>query len=160
MSKDSCAIVIITDSNFVLAVYILVASIRFHGVTNPISILGIALEASEKELLSQFDAVTVVDSEFTSLGNRTSLRAIANICKREAIMAVKDLDVDYIALLDGDCIITGNITPYLYPDKAGIYLRIRSASEDSMIFKTRYDDDDESDSDDYSFGEYDDDRFN
>jgi len=141
MNKST--IVIITDSNFVLAVYILVASLKYQGVEFPVNILGIALTDEEKELLQQFENTRVIDSVIDNIGDRTSLRAIANTCKREAILSAKDDDSDFVVLLDGDCIATGDITPWLVPDKAGIYLRIRSAAEDAMIFSSRYELNDE-----------------
>ena len=142
MRNNTCTIVTITDRNFVLAVYILVLSLRYHQVSAPIKILGIQLTESEKKLFTQFKDVEVVDSEITSLRDRTSMRAVANICKREAILSAKKENTDFIALLDGDCIVTGDISPYLSPEEPGIYLRIRSDEENNMIFQSRYEPDD------------------
>jgi hypothetical protein len=136
--EKSCTIVTITDKNFVLAVFILVLSLKYHGVRARIKILGLNLSDSDLELLSQFDDVEVVASHLPASTDRISLRALANISKRDAILAAKSDNSDYIALLDGDCIVTGDITPYLTPDTPGLYLRIRSAAENTKAFKTRY----------------------
>jgi len=135
---SSCTIVTITDKNFVLAVFILVLSLKYHKVNSKIKILGINLSESDIKLLTQFDNVEVVKSMIKNPSDRTSLRAIANICKREAILSAKTDNSDFVALLDGDCIVTGDISPYLTPSEPGLFLRIRSTEENNMIFQSRY----------------------
>jgi len=138
-TKDNCTIVIITDPNFVLAVFILVLSLKFHKVKAKIRVLGIGLSDKEKKYFTQFDNVFVHDSKWKFPSNKTNIRAIANICKKEAVFLSKEDKSENIALLDGDCIVTGDITKYINPEKVAMFVRTRDAEEDKMIFLSRYD---------------------
>ncbi len=130
-SNSSPSVVTITDSNYVLAVYILVASLRYHRVNCRINVLGVDLSALEKRLLEQFESTEVIDGESSNRGNATTRKA-------EAILSARDHDSEFITLLDGDCIATGDITPYLTPDRPGIMSRLKSTAEDAGVFRKHY----------------------
>ncbi len=130
-SSATGAIVTITDQGYFIAVYLLIASLRYHRVTAPIYVLSVGVQERDKSLLRQFADVTVVEGDPT---NRRSP------CTRkgEAILAAAHSGADYIALLDGDCLATGDITPYLTPSGTGIFVRDRNDAEDAEQFKGRY----------------------
>lgn len=139
MNEDSkCCIATIADSQFVLAAYVLALSLRYHGVKAKVKVLGIQLSAAEKRVLEQIEGVETVDSQHSPSSCKIRMRALANLCKREAIMAAAQENTEIIALFDGDCIVTGDITPYLSQQEPGLYLRKRSAPENRELFRSRY----------------------
>lgn len=133
-SESKIIVTVIADSNFVLPVYILILSLKFHMPGLRIHILGISLSAEEKSLFTQFDRVFVFDSSIPRSDRPGSMRIIADILKGEALLTAKDCDEPWIALLDGDCIATGDLTPYLAPAEPALYARSRTPEEDSRIF--------------------------
>ena len=73
-----------------------------------IKVLSLGLDAEQKSLLEQFKGVQVIEAD-PSTGLGPAAR------KGEAILTAEHDDAEYISLLDGDCIVTGDITPYLTP---------------------------------------------
>lgn len=127
--------VIIADSGFVLPVFILTLSLKHFRPAQRIHILGISLSADEKAFFEQFDHVFVFDSTLARSERPGAMRIIADILKGEALLSAETCREPWIALLDGDCVLTGDITPYLQPGPPGIYLRERSCREDAKIFR-------------------------
>jgi hypothetical protein len=127
-------VVCIADSGFVLPVYILVLSLKHFQPAQRIHILGISLSADEKALFEQFEHVFVFDSAIPRSDKPGAMRIIADILKGEALLTAEECTEAWIALLDGDCIATGDITPYLEPGRPGLYVRERSPAEDNKIF--------------------------
>jgi hypothetical protein len=134
-NKPKTIITVITDSNFVIPVYILVLSLKFYGPDQRIHILGISLSDEEKVFFTQFKNVFVFDSSIPRSNTPGAMRIIADILKGEALMTAKDCEEPWIALLDGDCIATGNLEPYLAPAEPALYARSRTAEEDDRIFR-------------------------
>ena len=124
-------IITITDHNFVIAVYLLIASLKFHKVKADINVLGVDLTNDEKRLLEQFPGVRVFDAD---LSNRR------NACTRkgEALLTARNDATEYIALLDGDVLAIGDVTPYLAPGEKALYVRTREPIEDACVFASRY----------------------
>jgi hypothetical protein len=133
-SNSKIIVTVIADSNFVLPVYILVLSLKFHMPGLRIHILGISLSAEEKSLFTQFDRVYVFDSSIPRSDRPGSMRIIADILKGEALLTANDCEEPWVALLDGDCIATGDLTPYLAPAEPALYARSRTTEEDNRIF--------------------------
>jgi len=134
-NKLKTVVTVITDSNFVLPVYVLVLSLKYFEPTQRIHILGISLSDKEKSFFTQFENVFVFDSSIPRSDKPGAMRIIADILKGEALLTAKDCEEPWVALLDGDCIATGNIGPYLAPEVPGLYARSRSAEEDNRIFR-------------------------
>lgn len=137
-SKSKALVTVIADSNFVIPVYILVLSLKYFEPTQRIHILGISLSDEEKAFFTQFENVFVFDSSIPRSDKPGAMRVIADILKGEALLTAKNCEEVWIALLDGDCIATGNIEPYLAPEKPALYARSRSAKEDDRIFRYYY----------------------
>jgi hypothetical protein len=128
-------VTIIADSRFVLPVYVLVLSLKFFQPEQRIHILGISLSETEKAFFTQFEKVFVFDSSIPRSDKPGAMRIIADILKGEALLTAKDCDEPWIALLDGDCIATGDLSPYLQPTEPAFYARSRSKAEDTGIFR-------------------------
>lgn len=134
-NKPKTVITIIADSNFVIPVYILVLSLKFFQPAQRIHILGISLSGEEKKFFTQFENVFVFDASIPRSNKPGAMRIIADILKGEALLTAETCDEPWVALLDGDCIATGDITPYLAPDEPALYARSRSVKEDDRIFR-------------------------
>lgn len=133
-NKPKAIVTVIADSNFVIPVYVLVLSLKFFQPAQRIHILGISLSETEKAFFTQFDNVFVFDSSIPYSGKPGAMRIIADILKGEALLTAKDCEEPWIALLDGDCIATGNIDAYLAPEEPALYARSRTVEEDDRIF--------------------------
>lgn len=127
-------VVCIADSGFVIPAYILVLSLKHFRPGQRIHLLGISLSSDEKALFEQFENVFVFDSTIPRSNKPGAMRVIADILKGEALLTARECTEPWIALLDGDSIATGDITPYLQPGPPGLYVRERSPEEDDMIF--------------------------
>jgi hypothetical protein len=134
-SKPKTVVTIIADSSFVIPVYVLILSLKFFQPAQRIHILGISLSDEEKAFFTQFENVFVFDSSIPRSETPGAMRIIADILKGEALLTARDCEEPWIALLDGDCIATGDITPYLAPDEPALYARSRSSKEDDRIFQ-------------------------
>jgi hypothetical protein len=136
MNNEPKAIVtVIADSGFVIPVFILVLSLKFYEPDQRIHILGISLSENEKALFTQFKNVFIFESSIPRSDKPGAMRIIADILKGEALLTAKDCKEPWIALLDGDCIATGPLSPYLAPAEPALYARPRTAEEDNQIFR-------------------------
>lgn len=129
------SIVTITDQRFAIAVYVLVASLRYHGVKSKVTILGRGLTAKDSALFEQFKNVHVIESKLSSRRNPATL-------KGEAILAAMDNGAECVTLLDGDGLVTGNISKFLCPMAPGLYSRAKSKEEIAHLYRTKYEDSD------------------
>ena len=123
--------VTITDQNFFIAIYVLVLSLKYHRVRARINVLGVGLTAVQKRQLEQFEGVRVFAADMTNTRGPTSR-------KGEAILTAEGDGSEYIALMDGDCIATGDITPYLEAGEEAFFARWREGDEEAMIFNDFY----------------------
>ena len=120
-------IVTIADRRYFIPVFILVLSIKFYKIRSYIKILGVDLTDQEKELLTQFENVEVFDA-------KPDNKRGAFCRKGEAMLLGENDNVETITLLDGDCIVTGDITQYLTQNISGLSTRHKSKKEDGEIF--------------------------
>lgn len=141
--QPQTVITVISDSTFVLPVFVLVLSLKSFQPAQRIHILGISLTMQEKQLFTQFDNVFVFESSIARSDRPGAMRIIADILKGEALLTAAECEEPWIALLDGDCIATGDISEYLAPAEPALYARARSEAEDNRIF-TYYRKDNES----------------
>ncbi len=127
------ALCTITDARYHLAIYTLIASLRSHGMVDPICVLGVGLDDAERRLLEQFPDVVVAPGLAANLRNPTAR-------KGEALAATADYfpEAQYISLLDGDCVATGDFSRAFRPNGTGFFGRMRSPEEDATVFHARY----------------------
>lgn len=123
--------VTITDRGFFIAVFVLIVSLKYHRVRARINVLSVGLTAREKELLGQFEDVRVFEADPANTRGPATR-------KGEAMLTAEGDDTDYIALLDGDCIATGDLTPFLEAGEEAIFARSRLADEEADIFSPHY----------------------
>ncbi|MBM3289842.1 MAG: hypothetical protein FJY92_06785 [Candidatus Hydrogenedentes bacterium] len=123
-------IVTITDRGFLIAVYLLLLSIKYFRVRARIHILCVNLPAKDKEYLRQFAGVKLFDADPANTMNPCTRKA-------EAILTAEGNGSEYITLLDGDDVLTGDITPYLSPG-VGLSTRIKTPQEDAALFARSY----------------------
>jgi hypothetical protein len=124
-------VVTIADGPFFIAVFTLIVSLTYHRVAARMNVLSLGLSRAQKDWLEQFPAVTVYEADPAS-----NLGPAAR--KGEAILTAEGNGSEYVTLLDGDCIVTGDITPYLSPDGEALFARQKSPAEDARVFSRRY----------------------
>lgn len=116
------------DRNFIWGAYLLAASsVRFLPQT-PVQILQTGFTDAHKALLNQFPNVVVLplpDNDPRSVANR----------KSEALLSA---DTEYIAWLDADCMVIGDISPYLIPRNGEFQIRMRAAAENAWVWRNHY----------------------
>jgi len=135
--RPTSACVAISDSNFFIAVFALILSIKYYRVRTRTHILSCGMTDREKSLLRQFEGTEVIEAD------PNNPRGPA--CRKgEAILAAAEVDpeVSYISLLDGDCVVTGDISDYLIPPGETIFARLKTPEEDGGVFRSRYEPDD------------------
>lgn len=129
----SKTIVTACDQNFAAGSFLLLASLRRHGVDIPVHILERNLPDAERRLLEQVDGVTL----FPASENATLQHMVYE--KTEAVLTA---DSDLVIWLDSDCMITGDITPQIDATGDGLQIRMRPENEIAYLFRQRYSDDD------------------
>jgi hypothetical protein len=130
VARPKNTIVTITDHNYLVVVYLLLLSLSYHRVRANVNILCVELRDEEKEFLAQFPNVRLFDGDPNNKRNPATRKA-------EAILTAESQEVDYVTLLDGDGLVTGDITPYLSPGE-GFSSRTKSPMEEETNFRTYY----------------------
>ena len=129
-------IVTACDRNYIWGAYLLVASLRRFNIQCKIKIVGHDFDESDEEIFWQFEDVVVVKPQ--------SGRA-RNVCtqKPEALYAA---DTDYITWMDSDCMVDGDISRFLIPEREEMLIRFRGVEENRSVFRGEYRRDDDRDS--------------
>src|SRR5438093_7492518 len=94
--------VTIADRNFFIAVFVLILSLKYHRVRARLNVLSVGLSAEQIKLLTQFEDVRVIEADPANKRGPATR-------KGEAMLTAEGDDSEYIALLDGDCIATGDL---------------------------------------------------
>lgn len=126
--KDSVTIVSACDRNFLWGAYLLAASAARNVPGTPVHLLQTGFSESDIALLSQFPNVHVLplqDGDPRSVANR----------KSEALLSA---DTDYVAWLDADCFIIGDIGKYLLPTNGEFQIRLREPWENAWVWRNHY----------------------
>ncbi len=121
--KESVTIVSACDRNFLWGAYLLAASAARNVPGVPVHLLQTGFSDSEIALISQFPNVRVLplqDDDPRSVANR----------KSEALLSA---DTDYVAWLDADCFIIGDIGKYLLPSNGEFQIRLREPWENAWV---------------------------
>ncbi len=117
------------DHNYIWGAWLLVASMRVHGMDDKALILGSGLTDNDVALLTQFDNTQVHSME---AGNYRSMT-----CQKPEAMLLAD--TEFITWADCDAVFAGNASRYMNADPDTIRIRIRDQKENGMVFKARYD---------------------
>ena len=126
--KYDKTIVTACDSNYIWGAYILVASLCYNNVKSYKKVLGIMLSEEEKQLLEQFPDTEVINS------TRETDRSVC-LMKPHAIFAA---ETDLIAWMDSDCLVTGDITDFIFAEDDEIQIRFRSPEENAGVYRNFY----------------------
>jgi len=127
MRSGDTTIVTACNRKFIWGAYLLVSSLRMHGVHQTVNIVAREFDADDTRLLEQFSDVCVLKSH-------------ARIChvqadKPQALFSARD--TEYITWLDSDCIVNGNISELLVPPDSGTFMiRFREQDENKLRFRS------------------------
>lgn len=122
--------VTITDKTYLVVVFLLLLSIKYHRIKAGINVLCVGLTDEQKRYFTQLDNVRTFDGDPANTRNPATRKA-------EAILTAENDGVSYVTLLDGDGLVTGDITPYLSPGE-GFSSRMKSPAEEERNFYTHY----------------------
>jgi hypothetical protein len=124
----SVTIVSACDRNYLWGAFLLAASAARHTPNVPFHLLHTGFAPEDRALLQQFSNVSVLE---LSAENRH------NVCNRKP-EALLTGDTEYIAWLDADCMIVGDIRPLLIPENNEFQIRLREPSENGWVWRDHY----------------------
>jgi hypothetical protein len=116
------------DRNFLWGAYLLAASAARFLPETPVHILQTGFTDDDKALLEQFPTVKVLslpDNDPRNVANR----------KSEALLSA---DTEFVAWLDADCMVIGDISKYLIPKNGEFQIRMRAAAENAWVWRNHY----------------------
>lgn len=126
--KPDITIVTACDRNYLWGAFLLIASASRHIPQVPIHLLQTGFTPEDIALFTQFPQVSVIplaDEDRRNVSNR----------KSEAILSA---DTEYIAWLDADCMVIGDIRELLVPENGEFQVRLREARENAWIWCEHY----------------------
>jgi hypothetical protein len=126
---SSKTIVTACDHHFVWGTFLLLLSLRRHGVTLPVNVMTHGLGEVDRAMLHQIGGVSLFDAD-EQAGRR-------NIVYRKTA-AILTANTDWVVWLDSDCIVTGDITPLIDAGEPGLQIRMRPENEIAYLFRKRY----------------------
>lgn len=126
--NSSVTIVSACDRNFLWGAFLLAASAARSVPGVPVRLLETGFTAEDRALFAQFPQVTL---QTLSAGNA---RNVANR-KAEALLAA---DTDYVAWLDADCFVIGDIAEKLIPTNNEFQIRMREPWENAWVWRNHY----------------------
>ncbi|MCC7299895.1 MAG: hypothetical protein IT583_02320 [Verrucomicrobia bacterium] len=126
---SSKTIVTACDHNFVWGTYLLLLSLRRHGVQIPVHVVTHNLGEVDCALLHQIGGVTLF---------QTSEEANHRNIVYQKTAAILTAETDLVMWIDSDCIVTGNITPLIEAVGEGLQIRMRPSTEIAYLFRKRY----------------------
>jgi hypothetical protein len=126
---SSKTIVTACDHNFVWGTYLLLLSLRRHGVQLPVHVVTHNLGEVDCALLHQIGGVTLFNAP-----DEANHRNIVY----QKTAAILTAQTDLITWIDSDCMVTGDITPLLDAVGEGLQIRMRPEAEIAYLFKKRY----------------------
>ena len=121
-------IVTACDRNFIWGAYLLAASAARFVPTVPLHLLHAGFTADDLALFRQFPNVRLLPLSDT---NRR------NVCNRKA-EAMLSADTEFIAWLDADCLIIGDITELFIPLNGEFQIQLRERSENAQVWRHHY----------------------
>lgn len=121
-------IVTACDSAYFWGAYILVASLRRHGVEDPIHVLADDFTNEDKALLEQFGNLRII------MAGEKSHSCMATQ-KPDAIFTA---DTELITWLDADLMAVGNIESYFRSEPSRFQIRLRGSKENQLVYAREY----------------------
>ena len=124
----SITIVSACDRNFLWGAYLLAASSARFLPETPVHILQTGFTEADSALLKQFPTVRVLplpDNDPRNVANR----------KSEALLSA---DTEFIAWLDADCMVIGDVSRHLIPKNGEFQIRMRAPAENAWVWRNHY----------------------
>lgn len=125
---DNLTIVSACDRNFLWGAYLLASSAARCIPDVPVRILETGFTPEDRSLIEQFPNTTLLplsDGDPRSIANR----------KSEALLSP---DTEFVAWLDADCFVIGDIRKYLIPSNGKFQIRLRGPAENAWIWRHHY----------------------
>jgi len=116
------------DRNFLWGAYLLASSAARYIPDVQVQILETGFTPEDRKFIEQFPNVglkPLEDNDPRSVANR----------KSEALLSA---DTDFIAWLDADCFVIGDIRKYLIPTNGKFQIRIRGEAENAQVWRHHY----------------------
>jgi hypothetical protein len=130
---DNVTIVSACDRNFLWGAYLLAVSTARFIPDVKVLILVTGFMPEDRKLLEQFPNVRLGELD------NSDPRNVANR-KSEALLSA---DTEFVAWMDADCFIIGDIRPYLIPANGKFQIRIRGEAENADVWRNHYTREDE-----------------
>lgn len=125
----SVTVVSACDRNFFWGLYLLAASMARHIPQVPLVASVTGFTPEDKQWLEMFPSVQVRDLR------EGEARSVAN---RKAEALLSPTETDYVAWLDADCLVIGDIAPLLIPDNGEFQIRLREPWENGWVWRKHY----------------------
>ena len=116
------------DRNYLWGAWLLAASCAKYLPNTPVHILETGFTADDRALLEQFPGVRVLplaDNDPRNVASR----------KSEALLSA---DTEFVAWLDADCMVIGDISPFLIPANGEFQIRLRQPWENAWVWRNHY----------------------
>src|SRR5690606_6291165 len=113
------------DRAYIWGCFLLIASMRKHGMTEPVCVLGFDYTPDEIASLKQLGDVEV------HLSKERTQRSIC--CSKATAMMLPD--TEYMTWVDCDGIFLGNCSKRLTVPKDQMHIRLRSPLETQSVFR-------------------------
>ncbi len=121
-------IVTACDSNYIWGAYLLAASVARFIPGVPLHLLHAGFSEDDLALFRQFQEVKLI---------RLSDSNRRNVCNRKA-EAMLSADTEFIAWLDADCMVIGDIAELLIPLNQAFQIQLREAGENAQVWRHHY----------------------
>jgi hypothetical protein len=125
---QNLTIVSACDRNFLWGAYLLASSAARCIPDVQVQILETGFTEADRKFINQFPNVSLKpleDNDPRSVANR----------KSEALLSA---DTEFVAWLDADCFVIGDIRKYLIPKNGQFQIRIRGRDENAQVWRHHY----------------------
>jgi hypothetical protein len=124
----SLTIVSACDRNFLWGAFLLAASVHRQLPQVPFLLLETGFQPEDQALIKQFPGAQI---RSLSSGNRR------NVCNRKP-EAILSADTEFIAWLDSDCMVLGDLSELLIPTNGEFQIRLREPNENADVWSRQY----------------------
>lgn len=118
-------IVTICNPPFLWGCCLLLASVRYHQMKNPIHVMVKNLSQRDKDILAQFQPIKIIEVGDLTQRNPTT----------EKPYAILSAETPLVTWMDSDCIVTGNVSMLLEETNETLQIRFRNLEETQNLYK-------------------------
>ncbi len=118
------------DAAYVWGVWLCIASMRRHGMNEPVVVCVNSWPERWEKAICKFDGVRIY---------RLSPEDKRNVCSSKALAMLQGTDTEYVSWVDCDAIFSGNCSEKLLPpDEDTVRMRPRSSKDTAEVMKRFY----------------------